>query len=143
MTEGEDDAKIDNGIKTEDIKTEDGAIEPITPKTKRTTAKLRVAIAKATTEDNADEDNGEPISPKAKKSPTKAKNSEDGTPRKRSAPASAIAPSRGIPTSWEEAGPADRMMVTMKEAGSDWNAIRATWATITGQKTASSTLPNR
>lgn len=48
-----------------------------------------------------------------------------------------------IPTSWEEAGAADRMLVTMRGKGEDWGKIRALWKDITGQHTANSTLPNR
>lgn len=48
-----------------------------------------------------------------------------------------------IPTCWEEASAADRMLVTMRGDGADWGKIRALWKNITGQNTAASTLPNR
>lgn len=48
-----------------------------------------------------------------------------------------------IPTCWEEASAADRMLVTMRGDGADWGKIRALWKNITGQDTAASTLPNR
>lgn len=48
-----------------------------------------------------------------------------------------------IPTCWEEAGAADRMLVTMKGDGADWGTIRELWKDITGQDTANSTLPTR
>lgn len=49
----------------------------------------------------------------------------------------------GIPTSWEEASDADRMLITMKGGGADWGKIRELWKDMTGQDTANSTLPNR
>ena len=48
-----------------------------------------------------------------------------------------------IPTCWEEANAADRMLITMKDGGADWSKIRELWKEITGQDTANSTLPNR
>lgn len=48
-----------------------------------------------------------------------------------------------IPACWEEASAADRMLVTMRGKGEDWRKIRALWKEITGQDTATSTLPNR
>ena len=58
-------------------------------------------------------------------------------PRKRQAPKKGIVAPRGIPSSWDEAGDADRMLVTMKEKGEGWSDIRATWKAMTGQETAS------
>ena len=83
------------------------------------------------------------------------------TPRKRQAPKKELAAPRGIPSSWENADYADKMLVTMKEKGDTWAEIRATWQEVTGQETApryalisimvfkiptniiTSTLPNR
>lgn len=48
-----------------------------------------------------------------------------------------------IPSCWEEASAADRMLVTMRGQGADWGTIRALWKDITGQDTATSTLPVR
>ena len=64
-------------------------------------------------------------------SPTKS----DGTPRKRAAPKGALAPPRGIPSSWETADAADRMLVTMKNEGQDWSTIREKWTIMTGTET--------
>ena len=58
------------------------------------------------------------------------------TPRKRQAPNNLVAAPRGIPTSWQNADHADRMMVTMKEKGEGWNEIRTMWKEVTGQDTA-------
>lgn len=48
-----------------------------------------------------------------------------------------------IPTCWEEASAADRMLVTMKGKGAEWGKIRELWKEMTGQDTAISTLPSR
>ena len=75
-------------------------------------------------------------------SPTKGNGEIEGTtvhntPRKRQAPKKELAIPRGIPSSWEDADQADRMMVTMKENGEGWAEIRAAWKEETGQDTAS------
>lgn len=59
------------------------------------------------------------------------------TPRKRQAPKKEVVTPRGIPSSWDEAGDADRMLVTMKEQGQGWSEIRTAWKAATGQDTAS------
>ena len=59
------------------------------------------------------------------------------TPRKRQAPKKEVVAPRGIPSSWDEAGEADRMLVTMKEKGEGWSEIRTAWKAVTGQDTAS------
>ncbi len=118
-------------------------VEPATPKKKRAPAKPKNATPKVATDNIEAGDDGEiTTTPKAKTSPSKSKDNDDGTPRKR-APANAIAPSRGIPTSWDDASDADRLLVNMKNDGTDWNTIRAAWKKCTGQDTAPSTLPNR
>lgn len=48
-----------------------------------------------------------------------------------------------IPSCWEKASAADRMLVTMRGQGTEWGKIRALWKDITGQDTAKSTLPVR
>ena len=58
------------------------------------------------------------------------------TPRKRQAPKKELAAPRGIPSSWENADYADKMLVTMKDKGESWAEIRATWKEVTGQETA-------
>ena len=57
------------------------------------------------------------------------------TPRKRTAP-KALAAARGIPSSWETADDADKMLITMKEAGDDWAKIREAWKQATGTEAA-------
>ncbi|CZT23646.1 uncharacterized protein RCC_09360 [Ramularia collo-cygni] len=50
---------------------------------------------------------------------------------------------RVIPRSLDECDDADKELITMREAGHEWKAIRARWAEMTGETTATSTLPNR
>ena len=112
-------------------------LEPVTPKKgKRATGKAKVT--------KADKDlNGESTESTDKSvSPTKGIGAVEGktvhnTPRKRQAPKNELAVPRSIPTSWDEADPADQMLVTMKEQGEGWNEIRAAWKQLTGQDTAS------
>ena len=122
----------------------DEGVNPVTPKKKRAPTKTKNGTPNGTINDAEADGDGDPTTPKVKVSPSKTKTSGDGTPRKRSAPtAGVVAPSRGIPTSWEEATEADRLLVNMKNDGADWNAIRNAWKQATGQETAPSTLPNR
>lgn len=48
-----------------------------------------------------------------------------------------------MPTSWAEAGVADRMLLSMRDSGEDWAKIRKQWNEVTGSDTAASTLPTR
>ena len=92
---------------------------------------------------------------KKKRSPPKAKkevdangdnvNEETGgiSLRKRQPAENPIATPRGIPKSWQTASEADRMLVTMKDAGKNWDEIRKMWKDLTSQEAAYSTLPNR
>lgn len=50
---------------------------------------------------------------------------------------------RVIPRSLDECDEADKELITMREGGFEWKAIRARWAELTGENTATSTLPNR
>lgn len=127
--------------------------EPKTPSPKK-----RASPQKKTIKAEADDD--EPTTPSPKKrSPAKraAKSSTDlsvsptkegdntvrNTPRRRAAPAKAMAAPRGIPTSWDTADDADRMLVIMKEKGEDWAAIREAWKDATGQDTANRQAPHQ
>lgn len=53
------------------------------------------------------------------------------------------APALPIPSSWESATPADRMMIALKEAGEPWRAIREAWTEETGHEVGATTLPRR
>lgn len=59
------------------------------------------------------------------------------------APAGKVAEKVVLPTKWSKASQADETLVSMKESGYSWNEIREKWTELTGQVTASSTLPNR
>ena len=65
-----------------------------------------------------------------------------GAARKR-ASAGKIGNNVPISTSLETASAEDKMLVKMKEEGKSWAVIRDAWETMTGEKTKSSTLPNR
>ena len=114
-------------------------LEPVTPKK----GKRAPAKAKATKADNdVDANVGSTESTDKSASPTKGNGVVGGTTvhntaRKRQAPKKDVAAPRGIPTSWDEAGDADRMLVTMKEQGEGWAEIRAAWKEATRQDTAS------
>lgn len=66
-----------------------------------------------------------------------------GEIRRRTAPVNAVAPGRDIPSSWDDADEADRLLVTMKENGEPWKKIREAIMNITKQGVGPSTLPNR
>ena len=118
--------------------------EPVTPKKgKRTPAK-----GKATKADSDAKNNDEAVETTEKSvSPTKRNGEIEGltvnnTPRKRQAPKKDLAAPRGIPSSWDNADHADRMLVAMKERGDGWAEIRTAWKEATGQDTAARyTLP--
>ncbi|CAK3977487.1 Hypothetical predicted protein [Lecanosticta acicola] len=63
--------------------------------------------------------------------------------RKRKPSAKKVLPSRQIPSSLDEASEEDRQLLGMRDAGTDWKAIRAKWEELTGETTGVSTLPNR
>ena len=69
-------------------------------------------------------------------SPAKLDVTTKSTPRKRNAPKTAVADSRGIPASWDDADDADKMMLTMKDQGASWAEIRNKWTSMTGIETA-------
>ena len=110
--------------------------EPVTPKK----GKRAPAKGKANNGTKANDESAETTDKSV--SPTKGNGEPEGTtinntPRKRQAPKKELAVPRGIPNSWDNADPADRMMVMMKEKGEGWAEIRAAWKEVTGQETAS------
>ncbi|CAO1600234.1 hypothetical protein XANCAGTX0491_003934 [Xanthoria calcicola] len=85
-----------------------------------------------------------PKSVRAKTHPAKPKAAPKQSPVKgKRAGAEKVAEKVVLPTKWSEATLADRTLVSMKQAGHPWSAIRVKWYEMTGQDTASSTLPNR
>lgn len=130
---------VDANVKPEDGET-NGETEgpaPVTPKK----AKRAPAKGKAMkTDDTKTSDESAEITDKSV-SPIKGNGEIEGmtvanTPRKRQAPKKDLAVPRGIPSSWDNADHADRMMVSMKENGDGWADIRAMWKNVTGQETA-------
>lgn len=129
----------DDNVETENVETngETEGLEPVTSKkTKRPPPK-----GKATKTVPDAETNDESVSP------VKGNGEIEGTtvhntPRKRQAPKKELAAPRGIPSSWDNADHADRMMVSMKEKGEGWAEIRAAWKEATGQETASRYTPS-
>ena len=113
-------------------------LEPVTPKkAKRTTTKGKGTKTGNTS--NTNDESGEATEKSS--SPTEGNGDPvemtvKDTPRKRQAPKKELAAPRGIPSSWENADHADKMLVTMKEKGDSWAEIRATWKEVTGLDTA-------
>ncbi|RMY61751.1 hypothetical protein D0865_00822 [Hortaea werneckii] len=64
-------------------------------------------------------------------------------PAQKKKPLKPTTPAKAIPRSYDESGPADRQLLDMRDNGSTWPEIRAAWESLTGEKTGSSTLPNR
>ncbi len=107
---------------------------PKTPKTPGSPGSDNIVEANDTT----------PKSVKAKTHPAKPKAAPKQSPVKgKRAGAEKVAEKVVLPTKWSEATLADRTLVSMKQAGHPWSAIRVKWYEMTGQDTASSTLPNR
>ncbi|KAL9604145.1 MAG: hypothetical protein Q9219_000733 [cf. Caloplaca sp. 3 TL-2023] len=131
--EGEKTPVPSNGVKVKSESSAEGDIEsPMTPKRGKR-AQGNQSKAPST-----------PKTPK-NKAPTKEKPdaiNTKGTPRKRSA-ADKVADKISLPTTWAEAGDADKTLVEMKNAGKTWSEIREMWLEKTGQEVATSTLPNR
>ncbi|KAL8849773.1 MAG: hypothetical protein Q9221_005256 [Calogaya cf. arnoldii] len=75
------------------------------------------------------------------RSPNPKRNQAHVKPKR--TPASKAAEKVVLPTKWSKASQADETLVSMKESGYSWNELREKWTELTGQVTASSTLPNR
>ena len=119
--------------------------EETSPKKKRAAAKTRVP-------------NERPSTPEVQTLPNEGNmvQANEATPAKKSKGTPKPSPTKGkragaekvadkvqLPATWSEASQADRALVRMKEAGKPWSEIRVKWLEMTGQDTASSTLPNR
>ncbi|KAL8782142.1 MAG: hypothetical protein Q9213_005646 [Squamulea squamosa] len=108
--------------------------EPKTPKTPKSPAEDNIVQANDIT----------PKPARAKTHPSKPKPAPKPSPAKgKRAGAEKVAEKVVLPTKWSEASTADKKLVEMKEAGKAWSEIRGKWLEMTGQDTASSTLPNR
>lgn len=119
----------DNGaaIKLEQNHEHGNIVEPVTPtRTKRDTANGKVTPGRTSSDSKS-----------MSTSPSKPNDlTTKSTPRKRNAPKGGIADQRGIPSSWEEADDADKMIFTLKSQGAPWAVIREKWTAITGIETA-------
>lgn len=139
---------------------EDHQSEP--PSKKRSTkkddavkaAKGSTKAKKSTATANGNTGGSKTTTPKKKRSLTEAKNenldtveveklTKTGQARQRVAPRNIVATPRPIPLSWDTADAADKKLVTMRDNGEDWGAIRLAWTEETGENPPPSTLPNR
>ncbi|KAL8711877.1 MAG: hypothetical protein Q9220_003821 [cf. Caloplaca sp. 1 TL-2023] len=92
-----------------------------------------------------------PVTPKTPKAADANKSKDKTTPKTKAATtpkgkrnvSGQVADKVLLPQTWSAASFADKELVRMKQAGKSWNEIRAKWLEMTGQDTASSTLPNR
>ena len=117
------------------------SIEPHTPSPKKGRTPAKAKNAKGKTEIKIETEDGDETvdemdnDSSPTKSPAKEAITARNTPRKRSAPKGAVAAARCIPSSWDNADNADKMLVSMKEEGKDWATIRTAWKEATGQET--------
>ncbi|KAI7548476.1 hypothetical protein KC331_g4381 [Hortaea werneckii] len=124
---------------------------PITPNPSTSKKRMRKSSKQVTDanegdfEDNND-DSAEDATSKKKAKPSPktpgSKGAKSGTLKKKK-PLKPTTPAKAIPRSYDESGPADRQLLDMRDNGSTWPEIRAAWESLTGEKTGSSTLPNR
>lgn len=119
--------------------------EPATPtsKTTRLSSKSGAVNDKINTNvaSNKSGSSTRPTSPGKTVSPTKSIGSKSSgsssmtvreTPRQRQASKGTPADPRPVPTSWDDADDADKMLMTMKQAGKTWEEIREAWEEMTG-----------
>ncbi|KAK4506088.1 hypothetical protein PRZ48_004053 [Zasmidium cellare] len=78
-------------------------------------------------------------SPATNASPT----TNTSTPRKKRRSSKKTGPGRIIPTTMDECSEADKLLLSLRDAGHTWRDIRTQWTALTGDATAASTLPNR
>ena len=119
--------------------------EPATPtgKTTRLSSKSAAVNDKTNTNiaSNKSGSSAKPTSPGKTASPARSTGSKSSgsssmtareTPRQRQAPKGAPADPRPVPTSWDDADDADKMLMTMKQVGKTWEEIREAWEEKTG-----------
>ncbi|KAK3075377.1 hypothetical protein LTR53_001382 [Teratosphaeriaceae sp. CCFEE 6253] len=85
--------------------------------------------------EDEDEDDGPPSKKRAK--------TVSGKNRQRKAPKNKIASARGIARTFEECSEADKTILRLKKAGKNWDEIRQAYQKVTGERTGTSTIPNR
>lgn len=136
----EDDEEEGDDFESEDEDQEDYE-EPVVRKKHRPATKLKLSTPKS--------HKGTPKS-SARSSKTARRSggtkTKDALPfnRQRRAPKNGITDSRPIPRSYDECDEADKALLDMRDKEKKtWKEIRAMWEELTGQKTGTSTLPNR
>lgn len=120
---------------------------PAAPAVKK---RKRITTMRVTT---GDEPSGMAGSPAAASTPAVVKNvspfdSPDSLPatkkqKRTRKPGAKQLNARVIPRSLDECDDADKELITLRESGAEWKTIRLRWAEMTGENTATSTLPNR
>ncbi|KAL2352489.1 hypothetical protein BJ546DRAFT_1064223 [Cryomyces antarcticus] len=117
-----------------EVKIEASSEEPVAP---ATPVKSKKRASNVTASGGDGDDSGIGPGP-AKRSMT---DKPATTPRLRKAPAKT--PGRAIPRTMGECNEADRMLLSMRDAGKAWDEIKEAWEAATGEKVGRSTLPNR
>ncbi|KAG8526534.1 uncharacterized protein KY384_008734 [Bacidia gigantensis] len=112
-------------------------VEPKTPSPKKGGSVSKKGKVKEEPTEEPDTPSKSLPTPKA--TPKSSKKKDSTGPRQLKGKSQAIA----IPTSWDNATQADRLLVEMKEKGEKWEKIREMWKTETGEDSGNSTLPNR
>ena len=136
--EEQDEEDEDEEFESED---EEDYDEPVLRKKHRSATKLKTPIAKGR--------NGTPkSSARSGKTARRSTGSKVKDPmpfnRQRRAPKQGIVGARPIPRSHDECDEADKALLDLRdEEKKTWKEIRAVWEELTGQKTGTSTLPNR
>jgi hypothetical protein len=136
--EEEEEEEEEDDFESED---EEDYEEPVVRKKHRSATKLKLSTPKS--------HKGTPKS-SARSSKTTRRSTgtkvNDALPfnRQRRAPKNGITDSRPIPRSYDECDEADKALLDMRDKeNKTWKEIRAMWEELTGQKTGTSTLPNR
>ena len=139
----EDDEEEEDEEEEEDFESEDEEDydEPVIRKKHRSASKLKTPTSK-----------GRNGTPKSSARSRKTARGSTGTKvkdpmpfnRQRRAPKQGIMDARPIPRSYDECDEADKALLDMRDKDKKfWKEIRVVWEELTGQKTGTSTLPNR
>ena len=113
--------------------------EPVVRKKHRSATKLKTPISKSSKTTPKS-------SARTRKTPRRSAKVKEAMHfnRQRRAPKNGIMDSRPIPRCYNECDEADKALLDMRDKeNKTWKQIRAVWEELTGQKTGTSTLPNR
>ena len=139
--EGEEDEEEDEEEEDFESEDEEDYDEPVVRKKHRSVSKLKAPTSKGR--------NGTPTSSARSRRTVRRSTSakvKDPMPfnRQRRAPKQGIMDARPIPRSYDECDEADKALLDMRDRDKKtWKEIRVVWEELTGQKTGTSTLPNR